>query len=221
MTSDAADAARNAAPPLALLRDGPPDAAWTLALAHGAGAPMDSPFMAGMAARLAAAGVAVARFEFPYMRRTRADGRRRPPDGQRALLAAWREAIAMIGGDASRLAIGGKSLGGRAASMIADEIGASALVVFGYPFHPPGAPERTRTEHLAALHTPALICQGERDPFGARAEAEAYALSPSIALHWIADGNHSFEPRKASGRTLDANLDDAADAVARFLGGLE
>ena len=225
MTSDAADAARNAATPLALLRDGPPDAAWTLALAHGAGAPMDSPFMAGIASRLAAAGVAVARFEFPYMRRARADGRRRPPDGQRALLAAWREAIAMIGGaalgDASRLAIGGKSLGGRAASMIADEIGAAALVVLGYPFHPPGAPDRTRTEHLAALRTPALICQGERDPFGARAEVEAYDLAPSIALRWIADGNHSFEPRKASGRTLDANLDAAADAVARFLVGLE
>ena len=213
------DAARTDAPPLALLRDGPPDAAWTLALAHGAGAPMDSPFMAGVAERLAAAGVAVARFEFPYMRRTRADGRRRPPDGQRALLASWREALAALGG-APRLAIGGKSLGGRAASMIADEAGAAALVVLGYPFHPPGAPERTRTEHLAALRTPALICQGERDPFGGRAEIEAYALAPAIALRWIADGNHSFEPRKASGRTLGDNLDDAADAVVRFLGGL-
>ena len=175
--------------------------------------------MAGVAERLAAAGVAVARFEFPYMRRTRADGRRRPPDGQRALLDSWREAIAALGG-APRLALGGKSLGGRAASMIAGEAGAAALVVLGYPFHPPGAPERTRTEHLAALRTPALICQGERDPFGGRAEIEAYALAPAIALRWIADGNHSFEPRKASGRTLGDNLDDAADAVVRFLGGL-
>ena len=225
MTADAGAAPNAAAPPLALLRDGPPDAAWTLALAHGAGAPMDSPFMAGMAERLAVAGVAVARFEFPYMRRTRADGRRRPPDRQRALLTAWREAVAAIGdaaaGGASRLAIGGKSLGGRAASMIADEAGAAALVVLGFPFHPPGAPDRTRTERLAALRTPALICQGERDPFGGRAEVEAYDLAPSIALHWIADGNHSFEPRKASGRTLGDNLDDAAAAVARFLGGLE
>ena len=215
MTADT----RPETPPLELLRDGPPAAARTLALAHGAGVGMDAPFMQGMAERVAAAGIEVVRFEFPYMRVQRATGRRRAPNAPRVLLDAWREVVAALG-DPSRLVIGGKSLGGRVASMIADEAGVAGLVVLGYPFDPPGGSSGPRTAHLAGLRTPMLICQGERDRFGGREEVATYDLSPAIALHWIADGDHSFAPRKSSGRTLDENLDDAADAVVRFVEGL-
>ena len=86
------------------------------------------------------------------------------------------------------------------ASLIADERGVAGLVCLGYPFHPPGKPDRLRTEHLRVLRTPTLICQGTRDPFGKRDEVAGYVLAPSIRLAWIAEGDHSFTPRGQSGR---------------------
>lgn len=198
--------------------DGPADAPFTLALAHGAGAPMDDPFLEAFAAGLAGREVRVARFEFPYMTRRRASGRRTPPDREPVLLAAWREVVAALGGGA-RLALGGKSMGGRMASLVADEVGARALVCLGYPFHPPGRPAQLRTAHLAALRTRTLIVQGERDPFGGREEVAGYRLAPSIRVHWIADGDHALAPRRASGRTGAQNLAEAVDVVAAFLAG--
>jgi hypothetical protein len=197
------------------LFDGPEAAPSTLILAHGAGAPMDSPFMAGFAAGLAARGCRVARFEFPYMAASRRDGRRRPPDRQPALLECWREAVAALGPE--RLVIGGKSMGGRMASLVADELGVRGLVCLGYPFHPSGRPERTRVDHLAALKTPTLICQGTRDPLGSHAEVASYTLSPATHLHWLEDGDHDLKPRRASGRTHEQNLGEAVAAVAAFL----
>lgn len=201
------------------LTDGPDAtaAAATVVLAHGAGAPMDSPFMAFSAAGLAAAGLRVVRFEFPYMALRRAGGTKRPPDRAPVLLAAWQEAIAATGVPAERLVIGGKSLGGRMASMIADAVGVGGLVCLGYPFHPPGKPETTRIEHLAALRTPTLIVQGTRDPFGGQDEVADYPLSPAIHLHWLADGDHGFKPRTASGRTERQNWDEALDAIRAFV----
>ncbi len=191
----------------------------TLALGHGAGAPMDSPFMAAFAAGLAGRGIRVARFEFPYMAARRADGRKRPPDREPALREAWHRVVGALG-PPERLAIGGKSLGGRMASLVADEAGVRALICLGYPFHPPGKPERLRTAHLEALQTPTLICQGTRDPFGTAEEVPGYALSPAIRVHWAEDGDHSLVPRKASGRTAEQNWTEAVDAIAAFLGGL-
>lgn len=196
--------------------DGPKRAARTLALAHGAGAPMDDPFLETIATGLAARGLRVARFEFPYMARRRDGGTRTPPDREPILLDTWRSAVASLGGGAA-LVIGGKSLGGRMASLVADELGVRGLVCLGYPFHPPGQPERLRTAHLATLRTPALIVQGERDPFGTRSDVAAYRLSPAIRLHWIADGDHSLAPRKASGRTKAQSLQEAVEAVAAFV----
>jgi len=201
------------------LLDGPADAPLTVLLAHGAGAPMDSPFMAHVAAGLAAAGWRVARFEFPYMALRRADGRRRGPNPAHRLEASFREAIEALG-DASRLVIGGKSMGGRIASRIADAAGVGGLLALGYPFHPPGKPERLRTAHLADLRTPALILQGERDTFGRREEVGGYDLAPTIEIAWLPDGDHSFKPRKASGHTLEGNLDRAVAAAGRFLSAL-
>jgi len=200
------------------LFDGPDDAALTVALAHGAGAPMDSPFMDTVAQGLAAEGLRVARFEFPYMAKRRADGKKRGPDRQPVLLETWRAAVAALG--AERLAIGGKSMGGRMASLVADETRVRGLACLGYPFHPPGKPEKMRTEHLKELHTPALILQGTRDPFGGPEEVSGYGLSKAIAVRWIEDGDHDLKPRKASGRTHEANLAEAIGALAAFARGL-
>ena len=199
------------------LFDGPTDAARTVALAHGAGAPMDSPFMAAFAAGLAAHGHRVARFEFPYMAGRR-EGRRRGPDSPRVLRETWLVAIEALG--AKRLVIGGKSLGGRVASMVADEARVAGLLCLGYPFHPPGRPEKLRTEHLAALTTPTLIVQGTRDSLGSQADVAGYALSSTIAMHWLEDGDHSFKPRKASGRTEAQNWEARIAAAVRFVAGL-
>ena len=200
-----------------LIFDGPEDAP-TVVLAHGAGAPMDSPFMNAMAAGLAAAGLRAARFEFPYMSRRRV-GERRPPDREPVLRAAWLAVIDALGGG-ERLVIGGKSMGGRFASLVADEAGVRGLVCLGYPFHPPDKPERLRTAHLEDLRTPALIVQGTRDPFGTREEVAAFDLSPSIRLAWMEDGDHSFKPRVSSGRTERGNLEAAVGEVVGFVRGV-
>jgi hypothetical protein len=202
-----------------LLFDGPSDAAFTVALAHGAGAPMDSPFMHRVAAGLAARGVRVARFEFPYMARRRSEGRRGAPDREPVLRATWVEVVERLGGGA-RVVVGGKSMGGRIASMIADEVGARGLVCLGYPFHPPGAPQKLRTAHLAALRTKALIVQGTRDAFGTREDVAGYRLSPAIRVRWIEEGDHSFKPPAKSGRTEKQNVEEAVAAVAEFVSAL-
>jgi predicted alpha/beta-hydrolase family hydrolase len=195
------------------LIDGPPDGP-TIALAHGAGAAMDSPFMQHMAAGLAGHGFRVVRFEFPYMRQRRTGGTTRPPDKEPVLRQAWLEVIAALG--SQRLVIGGKSMGGRIASLVADEAGVAGLICLGYPFHPTGQSDRLRIEHLRDLQTPSLILQGERDPFGNRQEVAGYPLSKRIRLHWLVDGDHSFKPRKASGRTEKENWDEAVRIAAQF-----
>ncbi len=181
---------------------------------------MDHPSLAIIAEGVAAAGVRVARFEFLYMQARSADGRRRGPDPPARLLATWRTVIEAVAPEPigrSRLAVGGRSMGGRIASMLADEVGVGALVCIGYPFHPVGKPERTRTAHLEEMRTPALIVQGERDPMGRADEVTGYRLSPSIELHWIEDGDHSLRPRRASGRTEAQTLAEATTAIIDFL----
>ncbi|TPG96239.1 alpha/beta hydrolase [Pseudomonas caspiana] len=192
----------------------------TLILAHGAGAPMDSGWMNDMAARFAAQGVNVLRFEFPYMAQRRIDGGKRPPNPATKLLECWREVYAVVRRHvAGRLAIGGKSMGGRMASLLADELGADGLVCLGYPFYAVGKPEKPRVEHLAALMTRTLIVQGERDALGNREAVEAYALAPSIEVFWLVAGDHDLKPLKASGFTHEQHLVAAAGRVAAFLQG--
>ena len=200
------------------LHTGPADAESTLLLAHGTGAPMDSAWMNDISDLLADRGIAVARFEFAYMAGRR-EGRRKPPPRGDSLTGEFLDAVASVR-STGRLFIGGKSMGGRVASMVADELTAagsiSGLVCLGYPFHPPGKPEQLRTAHLETLATPTLICQGTRDVFGTVEEVADYALSPAIQFHWLEDGDHGFKPRKASGRTEKQNLGEAADAIAQF-----
>jgi predicted alpha/beta-hydrolase family hydrolase len=197
--------------------DGPADAEQTVILAHGAGDGMESRFLTAVAEGLAEHSVRVIRFEFPYMARRRLGGTSRAPDRTEKLLDSWRSII-VEHGPAGKLIVGGKSMGGRMASMVADESGVRGLVCFGYPFHPPGQPDRLRTAHLRDLRTPALIIQGERDPFGTREDVAQYDLSPSITLHWMEDGDHSLVPRKKSGRTLAQNMAEAIESCVRFIG---
>jgi predicted alpha/beta-hydrolase family hydrolase len=190
----------------------------TLILAHGAGAPMDSGWMSDMAERLAAHGVNVLRFEFPYMAQRRIDGGKRPPNPAPKLQECWREVYAVVRRHvAGRLAMGGKSMGGRMASLLADELGADALVCLGYPFYAVGKPEKPRVEHLAALKTRTLIVQGERDALGNRAAVEAYTLAPSIEVFWLEAADHDLKPLKASGFSHEQHLDATAKKVAGFL----
>jgi predicted alpha/beta-hydrolase family hydrolase len=200
-----------------LLSDGPVDAPLFL-FAHGAGGAMDTTFMNVVAGRMGERGVRVVRFEFPYMAARREGGRRGAPDRQPVLLDTWRALIARHGGGAN-VAIGGKSMGGRMASLVADEQSVRGLVCFGYPFHPPGKLQQLRTAHLAELRTPSLILQGTRDPFGTAEEVAAYPLASSIRIEWLEDGDHSFKPRKASGHTEKEHVLRAADLAAEFVRG--
>jgi uncharacterized protein len=184
------------------LTDGPEDAKHVYLLAHGAGAPMTSPMLTTIARTLGERGIRVVRFEFPYMEKRK----KGPPDRQPVLLDTWRRVIDEHGGGA-RVVIGGTSMGGRMASMLADEAGVRALVCFSYPWHPPGKPEAPRTAHLAELRTRTLIVQGTRDPFGSPAEVSSYRLSPRIRVEWIENGDHS----------LRGKVPAAADIAARFI----
>jgi uncharacterized protein len=203
------------------LVDGPARAPLTLVLAHGAGAPMDSPFMNAVASGVAREGFRVLRFEFPYMH-ARRGGKRKPPDREPVLRQAWLEAIGEAAGKKgpSSVAVGGKSMGGRIASMVADEAGVAGLVCLGYPFHPPGQPDKLRVAHLERLKTPALFLQGTRDAFGTEDEVSQYSLSKKIRVLFLPDGDHSFKPRVSSGRTEKQNLDEAVARVSAFLASL-
>ncbi|MCV2886657.1 dienelactone hydrolase family protein [Aestuariibacter sp. AA17] len=184
--------------------------------AHGAGAGKDSDFMQDMSARLVGLGITVIRFDFPYMQTIAETGKKRPPDRAPVLLDYFKRVI----GDVTRtlpLFIGGKSMGGRMASLLLDEEDVAGGIVFGYPFHPPGKPEKLRTEHLQTLSTPLLILQGERDTFGRKDEISEYSLSKQVNVRFLADGDHSLKPRKASGLSYDEHLNTAANLTAEFI----
>jgi predicted alpha/beta-hydrolase family hydrolase len=198
-----------------LLFDGPKRAASTLVLAHGAGADMKTDFMQAFAGGLAEEGIRVCRFEFPYMAERSAGGKRRPPDREPVLRQTGLDVIARI--QSENIFIGGKSMGGRIASLIADEAQVAGLVCLGYPFHPTGRPDQLRISHLQSIKTPTLIVQGERDPFGTREEVSKYKLAKSVSMHWLPDGDHSFKPRKGSGRTEAENWAEGVEAIAHFV----
>lgn len=198
------------------LRNTPDQPHARLLLAHGAGAPMDSEFMQVMAEGLCGRGIDVWRFEFPYMAERRQTGKKRPPSPAAQLLLSFRDAIATAR-DALPLFIGGKSMGGRIASTVANEVEVAGVVCLGYPFHPPGKPEKTRVEHLFELARPCLIVQGTRDPLGSASEVESYALPEQIAWCWLEDGDHDFKPRVKSGYRQADHWHSAQVAAANFM----
>lgn len=196
-----------------------------LVLAHGAGAPADSAFMNLLSDSLASAGIATVRFEFPYMQRTRDDGRKRPPDRQPVLLAHFREVIRQVAasGESGRVFIGGKSMGGRMASLLAAEPDPdgilSGCVCFGYPFHPPGKPDRWRVEHFDRFGCPVMVIQGTRDPFGKQEEVESFEALPdtSCRIHWLKGANHDFRPLAKQVETQEKVIENAANVAALFM----
>jgi uncharacterized protein len=206
------------------LFDGPADARATIMLAHGAGAPMDSASLTATAKSLAAEGLRVARFEFGYMASRRSEAGRRPPPKAETVGPEYIAAVTALGAR-QPLIIGGKSMGGRVASIVADELFAqgkiAGLVCLGYPFHPPGRPQQLRTKHLADLKTPTLIIHGTRDEFGIPDEIATYALSPAIRVLFLEDGDHDLRPRKSvSGFSAGDHLKTMAKEVSAFVAGL-
>lgn len=202
------------------LFDGPPDAPVTVLLAHGAGAPMDSASLNMVTKAFADAGLRVARFEFEYMASRRNLPTRKPPPRAEKLKSEYIAAIDALGA-AGTLIIGGKSMGGRVASMVADPLYVSGrisgLLCIGYPFHPIGKSDQLRTAHLADMQTPTLIVQGTRDPFGTREEVAGYELSRSIEIFWLEDGDHDLRPRKAvSGFTIADHIRAMTDRVTAW-----
>ncbi|MEZ8017194.1 alpha/beta fold hydrolase [Vibrio splendidus] len=190
----------------------------TFIFAHGAGAGMDHEFMQSVAKGLAFKGIRVIRFNFPYMIKRVEDGKRRPPDRAPKLLEAYQGIIEQC--DADKLVIGGKSMGGRMASHLSEVDKVAAMACLGFPFHPPGKPEKYKGEHLAELQKPCLILQGERDTFGKREEFADFDLSDSIRVEFIPDGDHSFKPRKSSGHTEQQNIALTVEKLSAFIKGV-
>jgi predicted alpha/beta-hydrolase family hydrolase len=195
-------------------RPGTPTA--TLVVAHGAGAGMDHPFLAGFTRALNGLGLATLRFNFPYR-----EAGRKFPDRPPAAVAAWRAAMAEAAARSAGepLWAGGKSFGGRMASMaVAEGMPAAGLVYLGYPLHPPGKPEKLRDEHLYGLTLPMLFLQGTRDPFATPELLAAVVarIGPTASLEWRDGGGHTFEVAgtKRSPEEVGASL---AGPVAAFI----
>ncbi|MDA0149296.1 alpha/beta fold hydrolase [Vibrio sp. LaRot3] len=184
--------------------------------AHGAGADMEHEFMQQVATGLAEKGICVVRFNFPYMVKRAEDGKRRPPDRAPKLLEAYEAIIAAHGQD-KPIVIGGKSMGGRMASLLAEHSHVVGIACLGFPFHPPGKPEKYKGEHLAEMAKPCLILQGERDTFGKQEEFSEFALSDKVTTYFLPDGDHSFKPRKRSGFTEQGNIELAVEQLSQFI----
>lgn len=184
--------------------------------AHGAGADSSSEFMQSMAKLISHSEIEVVLFDFPYMLKRQQTGKKSPPDRMPKLIEAFKQQIAKHA-KGRKVFIGGKSMGGRVASMIADEEQVNGLICMGYPFHPPGKPENLRTEHLQNLKTPTLILQGTRDPFGKPDEVAGYDLSSKIQVSWLEDGNHSLETLKRSTISTEQSWQIAARSAQDFI----
>ena len=189
-----------------------------LIFAHGAGAGMDSEFMVTMAGKLAQLGINVGLFDFEYMQIAKQINKRRPPERAPKLLTYFEHIVTQADANLP-LFIGGKSMGGRMASMLACSTSHAVLGVlaFGYPFHPPGKPEKLRTDHFADIPCPFLVLQGERDTFGTREELATMAMPKQPQYIWLTDGDHSLKPRKKSVITEHQNLNVAAMQAANFI----
>ena len=181
----------------------------TIVVAHGAGAGMDHPFIAGFASACVDEGLAALRFNFPYI-----ESGRRAPDTEAVLRDTWRAAFeaAVARRKKEPLWASGKSLGGRIASMCAagEEIDPAGLIFLGYPLHPPGKPERIRDEHLSRIRVPMLFLQGTSDPFASPdlLQGVVKKLGARATLVPFEGGGHSFEVRgrKRDPREVGASL---------------
>nr|WP_242597247.1 alpha/beta family hydrolase [Halomonas sulfidoxydans] len=189
-----------------------------LLIAHGAGAGQHSLYMNQLRGALAEQGVQTLAIEFAYLQRAEREGRRIPPPPIDRLveeLSRWCDILTHPHGGTPWL--GGKSMGGRVASLLAAREKAAGLVLCGYPFHPPRRPDRLRLAHWPDIDCPTLVVQGSRDPFGTCEEVEAYSLGERACVHWLEDGDHDWKPRRRSGRTQAKLIEEGAAAIAAFM----
>ena len=199
------------------MENGPKESRKTFVFAHGAGLPMDSPWMDAISNHLSEWGARVIRFEFPYMAKRRHTGIKRPPDAFPVLLDCFRNVLEARNLNTRKIFIGGKSMGSRVASLVACELNVRGLVCLGYPFHAPGKEPRERITHLKTLKSRTLIIQGTRDPFGLPEEIASYELAASIEISFLEDGDHNFKPGKKSGFTLEGHLQEACTRIDHFM----
>lgn len=191
-------------------------------LAHGAGAPADSPYMQMLSEFLQQYRLVNVRFEFPYMQKRRTDGKKRPPDRQPVLLEYFSAVVDQVRqdlGNDCQILVGGKSMGGRMASILAAQRdGIAGVVCFGYPFHPPGKPDRWRTGHFPEIRCPVSIFQGTRDPFGKPGElAEHEAELGGALIHWLEGGDHDFRPLARQAQSQRDLVAEAAEKTREFV----
>ncbi|GLS26334.1 alpha/beta family hydrolase [Marinibactrum halimedae] len=202
--------------------------------AHGAGAPMDSEFMNIVSNHLAGLGIHVIRFEFAYMAGRRDGGTKRPPPKVETLLGEYASLLQQVTERYSSVpwCIGGKSMGGRVATMLLDGSQQGVLsaeqvrvkqlplgiVCLGYPFHPAKNPEKTRIHHLPFVTRPTFVVQGSRDPMGNKPSVEGYPLDNTpLRICWLEDGDHDLKPRRPSGFSHSMHLQTAAREISSFI----
>jgi len=196
-----------------------PRAKWQFIYAPGAGSNVNDPFGTYACQALAAKGVPVARFQFPYQ-----EAGSRRPDRPLVLQDTWRAVLDAVRLPNTNVVIGGRSMGGRVATLVVagglDEIRAdvAGLVAFAYPLHQPGHPEKARVAHLADIHVPTLFCSGTRDAFGTPEEmAKAAAEVGGAKLHFLDGADHGFAVLKRSGRTKDEIYLEAVAELLTFV----
>ena len=202
-----------------LIFNGPEDGP-LFVFSHGAGAPLTSDFMETVSVGLAEQGVRVARFNFNYMQQRVETGSRRPPERAPHLLKQFLEVVQRLD---QPMVIGGKSMGGRMATLLAAESSPEQLkqvkgiACLGYPFHPQGKPEKLRIEHLASIKQPVAIIQGSRDKLGDQNEVISYSLPNTFQWCWLEDGDHDFKPRVKSGLTHQQHIQSSITYLAAYI----
>lgn len=193
--------------------------------AHGAGADMHHEFMTQIVLLFNQVNINVVRFNFPYMDKRLALGKRYPPDRMPKLLECYKQVINELISTNDRtelpLFIGGKSMGSRVAATLASDEDICLLIqgVFcvGYPFHPVNKADKLRLEPLQNTRKPIFIVQGERDTLGSQAEIVNYKISNLCRCIFLADGDHSLKPRVKSGFTLAQHMESAVNGIKLFI----
>ena len=189
-------------------------------LAHGAGAPMDSDWMNQLTQLLTKEGITTVRFEFPYMAQRRQTGIKRPPNQTSVLLDCWRETASLLKSrfPLEKMFIGGKSMGGRMASLVADELHINGLICFGLPFHPPEKRSSpTDYFHCKKFLVRLLLFKENEILWGVRKKFFPTGYQKNIQVSFLESGDHSFKPLKKSGYTLEGHLFTAAKQAAGFI----
>jgi uncharacterized protein len=201
--------------PLAWVHDRAPEEAALLVCAHGAGGHRDDRSLVSLSGFLLAAGISVVRFNFDY----RAQGAKRP-DPMPRLKARMSAVVEEVRAELSpkRLLVGGRSMGGRAGTMLAAEgFACDGLMLFAYPLHPAGRPEKLRDEHLPRIRVPVLCFNGTRDALCTRELMQKVPTPPAWTMHWLEGADHSFRVLKSSGRTDAQVLDEVRDAAGKWV----